>query len=197
MGETNVNDLSIDKLTIGGVAITATPAEINQLAGQGAVAADVAKLHAIAATAAEIDAVARAASQGAEGLRRMMVAVARYDFSVDGGAISAIGSGVTIPDNAIICGGFVDVDQTCTSAGADAGTMAISVQGANDIVSAVAISDGTHPWDAGLHAIIPKANTPESTGVKLTAAREITFTIATQAFTAGKFTVFLEYLQGS
>lgn len=197
MGETNLSALLIDSLTIGGVALTATPTELNQLAGQGLTAADAAKVHAIAATAAELDAAARAAIQGAEGLHRKMVAVARYDFAVDGGAIGDIASGVSIPDNAIICGGFVDVDQTCTTAGADAGTMAIKAQGANDIVSAIAVSDGTNPWGAGLHAIIPKGNTPESTGIKLTAAREITFTIATQAFTAGKFTVFLEYLQGS
>ena len=122
------------------------------------------------------------------------MAKAEYDFAVHGGAISAIGLGVTIPDNAMIVGGYVDCVVTATSAAADAGTGAISVQGANDIVSAIAISDGTNPWDApGRKAIVPKANTPETTSIKLTADREITFTIATQVWTAGNFIVYLFY----
>jgi hypothetical protein len=128
-----------------------------------------------------------------EGIRRLQCARAVYDFAVNGGTIGAkVLVGDTIPDNAVIQGGFVDVITTCTSAGADAGTMAIHVEAANDIVSAVAINAATD-WDAGLHAIIPKFNTPETTSVKTTAARAITGTIAVQNFTAGKFIVFLYY----
>ena len=134
---------------------------------------------------------------GMDGLGNLRVARATYDFAVNGGAISAINLGVTIPDNAIVCGGFIDVITTCITAGADAGTMAISIQAANDIVSAVAVSAGGNAWDAGLHAIVPKANTPETTGIKLTADRAITATIATQVFTAGKFVVYLYYLEGA
>ena len=36
-------------------------------------------------------------------------AKAEYDFAVDGGAVSAIGLGVTIPDNSIILDGFVEI----------------------------------------------------------------------------------------
>jgi hypothetical protein len=130
----------------------------------------------------------------ADGLGMIRLAKATWDFAEHGGAIGAHGLGVTLPDNAIVVGGFVDVITTCATAGADAGTMAIHVQGANDIVAAVAVNDAGKPWDAGLHAIVPKANTPESTGIKLTAPREITATIAGQAFTAGKFVVFLYYV---
>lgn len=126
----------------------------------------------------------------------MQVAKATYDFAVNGGGTGAKNLGVTIPDNSIVCGGFIDVITTCTTAGADAGTMAVSIQSANDIVSAIAVSDVSNPWDAGLKPIVPKANTPESTGIKLTANRAITATIATQAFTAGKFVVYLYYLPG-
>jgi glycine betaine/choline ABC-type transport system substrate-binding protein len=59
----------------------------------------------------------------------------------------------------------------------------------------VAISTGTS-WDAGFQAIIPKNNTPESTGIKLTAAREITATVAVEALTAGKCDIFVEYVEG-
>jgi hypothetical protein len=151
---------------------------------------------AVTSSAAELNLVDGAAAPGADGLGFLRVARATYDFAEHGGAISAIGLGVTLPDNAIVIGGFVDVVTTATTAGADAGTMAIHVQTANDIVSAVAVSNGANPWDEGLHAIVPKANTPESTGIKLTAAREVTATIAGQAFTAGKFHVFLYYLVG-
>jgi hypothetical protein len=128
------------------------------------------------------------------GLGYLRVAKATYDFAVHGGAIGAINLGVTIPAKAIVCGGFIEVLTTCTTAGADAGTMAISVEGANDIVTATAVSAGGDIWDAGKRAIIPKANTPELTGVKTTVARPITATIATQAFTAGKFNVFLFFV---
>lgn len=133
----------------------------------------------------------------ADGLGLLRVAKATFDPSATAGmrTIAAHGLGVTIPDNAIVCGGFVEVLTTFTSA-TDAGTVALMVQGANDIVSAIAISNGGNPWDAGLHAIIPKANTPESTGIKLTAAREITATVAVEALTAGKATIFLAYVQG-
>jgi len=131
----------------------------------------------------------------ADGAGMLRLARATYDFAEHGGAIGAHGLGVTLPDNAVVVGGFVDVVTTCIAAGADAGTMAIHVQTAGDIHVA-AVADGTAggAWGAGLHAIIPKANTPEATGIKLTATREITVTIATQAVTAGKFVVFLYYV---
>ncbi len=151
---------------------------------------------AVTSSAAELNLVDGASAPNADGLGFFRVARATYDFAEHGGAIGAINLGVTVPDDAVVCGGFVDVKTTCTTAGADAGTMALHVQGAGDIVAAIAVSDGTNPWDAGLKAIVPKANTPESTGIKLTAARAITATIAGQAFTAGKFTLFLYYLVG-
>lgn len=134
----------------------------------------------------------------ANGLGTMRVARATFDPSGTVGhrTIGAHLMGVTIPDNAIVFGGFVDVDVTLTSA-TDAATVAVSVQGANDIVSAIAISNGGNPWDAGLHAVVPKINTPESTGIKLTAAREITITVAVEALLTGHFTVFLPYVIGA
>tara|TARA_R110002020_G_scaffold45737_2_gene130645 strand:+ start:9134 stop:9667 length:534 start_codon:yes stop_codon:yes gene_type:complete len=121
-------------------------------------------------------------------------AKAGYDFSVDAGAVSAIDLGVTIPDNAIIVGGFIEVVTTCTTASTDGGTMAISVEGANDIVTATAVSAGGNIWDAGLHDIIPDST--GSTAVKTTQARNVTATIASHAFTDGKFNVWLEYVIG-
>lgn len=109
---------------------------------------------------------------------------------------AAHGLGVILPKDAIILGGFVEVITTfqSTAGGTDKATIAISVLSANDIVAAVAIETGT-PWDAGFQAIIPKFNTPESTSIKLTAAKEITATVATAALTAGKLWVHLFYIQ--
>lgn len=128
-----------------------------------------------------------------DALSNLRVARATFDFDVDGGTVAAHGLGVTIPDNAIIVGGFYDVITKFESPTTDQAVLAIHVEGANDIVTAVEINTGT-PWDAGLRAIIPKATTPESTGVKTTAAREITVTITVEAITVGKFVLFLEYV---
>jgi hypothetical protein len=131
------------------------------------------------------------AMEDVDGLRLAKVAFATYDFAVDGGAISAIGLGVTLPDNSIVYGGFVDKITTCTSA-TDAGTMAIHANAANDIVTATAISSGT-TWDAPGRLALTEVMTAATT-LKLTAAREITATIAVEAFTAGKFMVVLYYV---
>lgn len=48
-------DFAASSLAIGGTAVTDSAAELNALAGQGMVAADVAKLHAITSTAAELN----------------------------------------------------------------------------------------------------------------------------------------------
>ena len=92
-------------------------------------------------------------------------------------------------------GGFYDVNTAFTSASTNTGEIAISVQAANDILSTLAVSDaklGT----IGRKAIVPKANTPESTSVKTSAAKEITCTVAVAALTAGKLTGYLYYVEG-
>lgn len=109
--------------------------------------------------------------------------------------IAAHSTGVTLPIHAIVVGGFIDVNTLFTSAGGNAGTIAISVEGANDIISAAAVSGAPYST-IGRKAITPKANTPESTSVKTTAARAITCTVAGQILTAGKLTGYLYYIEG-
>lgn len=147
---------------------------------------------------APVAGLAAALAGEAAGLGLFRVARAEFNPSLTAGmrTIAAHGLGQTLPDNAIICGGFHDVITTFTSA-TDAATIAISAQGANDLVSALAISNGANIWDAGLHPLIPKANTPETTGIKLTAAREITATVAVEALTAGKSVIYVLYLPGA
>lgn len=127
--------------------------------------------------------------------------VARFVFDVDGtdsadadnSAVGAHGTGVTIPDAAIVVGGFFDVTTAFTTSAS--GTLAISVNGANDIQTATIVSSA--PFSTtGRKAIVPKANTPESTSIKLTDDREITCTVAVGALTAGVLSGYLYYVEG-
>jgi hypothetical protein len=68
-----------------------------------------------------------------------------WDFAVDGGAISTIGSGVFFPDNAVVYESAIDVITTCTSSG-DAGTMALTSTNIT-IDAAIAISAATAQVD--------------------------------------------------
>ena len=122
--------------------------------------------------------------------------------------IAAHGLGVYIPINAIITKVWYDVITTLTSA-TDAATIALHLQTAGDLVAAIAISDATNVWDAGMHGskvgypnfgadaahdtAVEVAALFAGTFVKMTAEREITATVAVEALTAGKVNVFVEY----
>lgn len=129
--------------------------------------------------------------------------VAWFEFDVDeedsdgdlNAEIGAHGVGVTLPAHAIVVGGFVDVNTPFTSDSTDAGTIAIHAEGANDIVSAAAVSGAPYST-IGRKAIIPKANTPESTSVKTSEAREITCTVAVEELLTGKLSGYLYYVEG-
>jgi hypothetical protein len=128
--------------------------------------------------------------------------VARFEFDteaedsagVDNTTVAAHGTGVTIPQYAIVVGGFVDVNEPFGSAD-DSAQIAIKVEGANDIISAAAVSGAPYST-IGRKAIVPKANTPESTSVKTTVAREITCTVSVQALEVGKLTGYLYFVDG-
>ena len=138
-------------------------------------------------------------------------AVATFDPSANTSQrpVAAYGLGVYLPTKAIITKVWVDVVTTFTSASADAGTIALHVQAADDIVTAIAISDASNVWDAGMHgskigfpnlgadaahdSALEVAALFTGTYLKLTAVREITATVATAALTAGKANVYVEY----
>lgn len=108
-------------------------------------------------------------------------------------AIGAHGTGITIPSGSLVIGGVFIVDTLFTSEDTNTGTIAISVESAADIQAAAAVSGAPYST-TGKKAIIPKINTPESTSILLTAEREITFTVAVAALTAGKLHGFLIYV---
>ena len=128
------------------------------------------------------------------GLGNLRVARFVFDAAVIANRpIGPHGTGVFVPANAIVCGGFVEVNTAVTG---DAGaTLAISIKAANDIISATAV--GGAPYSTiGIKAIVPKVNTPESTGIKLAAAKEIVCTVAVAALLTGKLNGYIVYLEG-
>jgi hypothetical protein len=133
---------------------------------------------------------------GDDGLGVLRVAKFTFDAGVVANrTIAAHGTGVVLPPYAIVVGGFFDVNTLFTSNGANAGTIAIMVEGAADIQAAAAVS-GVPYSSIGRKPIVPKANTPESTAVKTSAAKEITCTVAVQTLLTGKLTGYLYYIEG-
>lgn len=146
---------------------------------------------AITPTAAEINVLDKG-----DGVRLTGLIRATYDFAVNGGAVGTIDLGVTVPDNAIIYDGCVEVITTCTSPTTDDATIAIQTEAANDIVTAVAIDTGT-PWDAGFREIIPDSvYASNGDWVKMTSAKNVKVVVGVEDLTAGKFVVLLRYMDG-
>ena len=124
--------------------------------------------------------------------------VARFTFDaavVANRPIGAHATGIKLPAQAIVVGGFFDVNTVFTSDATDAGTIAISVQAANDVQAAAAVSGAPYST-VGRKAIVPKANTPESTSLKASVERDITVTVAVEPLLTGKLTGYLYYIEG-
>lgn len=158
------------------------------------------KLNALTATAAEINAVADGYTLSTDGAGYLQVA--RFTFDPSGVAadrtVAAHTLGPTIPDNSVILGGYIEILTGFASAN-DSATIALSVNAANDLVTATAISSGTF-WDAVAgKVVVPDALNAAgvATAIKLTAARQVTATVGTQALTAGKLVGWLFYVVGA
>lgn len=119
-------------------------------------------------------------------------AIYEYDFTADGGAVGsipmrAIGGGIPLPSGASILDTVIEVLTILTGATA---TAAVQAEAANDVVSAAAISGA--PWSTtGRKAGVPVS---AATSVKTTAARTPTVVVGTANLTAGKFRLYVEYL---
>lgn len=148
------------------------------------------------------------------GLSTKYIATAIYDTAANDSAgvsnktIASHGLGVFLPINAIIVNAYYKVVTTFTSA-TDAGTIALTAQSAGDLKAAIAISDASNVYDAGVAGCLPgsyaEATVAGDTAVldaarkaasfiSLTAQRELTATVAVEALTAGKLVLFVEYV---
>ena len=155
----------------------------------------------------------------AGGIYPPRVAVAVFDTAgkdssgASNKTVAAHGLGVYVPKGAIVTRAWYRVVTTFTSAGSDAGTIALSVASAGDLKAAIAISDSTNVWDQANHGCLPgnpaEATVSGDTGIlaaarmaatylgPLSAEKEITATVATQALTAGKLILFVEFVQAA
>ena len=134
------------------------------------------------------------AAQDAINNGTLKIAKFEFDAGIEANrTVAAHGTGVILPTGAIVVGGFFSVNTKFTSASTNTGTIAISVEGANDIQTAAAVSGAPYSTTGG-KAIVPKINTPESTSIVLTEDREITCTVATAALLTGKLTGVLIYI---
>lgn len=140
------------------------------------------------------DYIANPIQEGLTG-RGQKVACGKYDFTVDGGAVStiALGGGTFIPAGVTIVGGFIDVTVAATSGGA--ATFGIQVEAAGDIVAA---GTGFASLALGRRNVLPAlasgSATANTLAVRTSVARDISLVIAAAALTAGKFSVVLFYL---
>ena len=114
-----------------------------------------------------------------------------YSFARHGGAISSIALG-RLPAGTSVIGGYMNVETAPVGAGASIG---VTLEAAGDIVAVAAIVGA--PWSTtGKKAIAPKRNTPETTNVTTTVARDLLFVISAAVLTAGKVQLHLE-VQGA
>lgn len=117
---------------------------------------------------------------------KLMTAHARYDFAVDGGAVSTIvpSNSAIIPDNAIITNVFHSTTTALTSGGS--ATLAITAGGVT--LNAAVAFDNADYADEGVIANAVNDKTTSATGIQ--------FVIATAALTAGVVDVYVQYYVG-
>ncbi len=116
----------------------------------------------------------------------LRVAHALYDYTVDQGATCTPANSDTIPANAVVHGGVVNVTVAATAAGA--ATVAIGTaagSAANSILTATAIASLT------LDAVLKTSCA--ATPFKMSVAGKINLTIATGPLTAGQIEVWVIY----
>lgn len=105
-----------------------------------------------------------------------------WNFATNGGAIGTIPLGVTLPNNAIITSVVTDV--TTATTGTATGTIQLNVPTDGNLGVATVSNNQT----AEVVQVIPTSPT------KLTGARQLQATIATQTFTAGVITWSVTYI---
>lgn len=116
---------------------------------------------------------------------RQSLAIAYYDYAVDGGAIGAHKLGVKIPAGAVISQASINVTEEIVET---TSTVALHCEDANNIYTgAVILGTGFKATNVTGAATAMVGN--------IAADCEVTATIAVAPVTAGKFWVFIEYFR--
>lgn len=119
------------------------------------------------------------------------VVQATYDVSKMGGGTATYNL-IKLNQGCRVIGGYVDISGTPTAASGTP-TLAIQVQSANDLITAASVLGA--PWSTVQKTgITPKANTPESTSITLTADRNVAAVVAAAPLSAGIVSIFLEVI---
>ncbi len=178
-----------------------TVAGVEVISDAGAIVGDIqATAGSIGTAEIAADAVTEvkvADSDGTGGLYLEKYALAVYDFAVDGGTEGTItlADTATLPDNAVVTAVEYDVITTCTSS-SDAATIKLNLPTDGDLTTAIAISDASNSWDAGVFSATSAAGafTNDPASVKTTAARALQIiTAGGQDLTAGKIVFKVRY----
>lgn len=134
-----------------------------------------------------------------EGTTGVKTLVAEYDFAVDGGTVGSktlrgiAGNGNSIPAGSTVVGGYLEVLTAFTSASTNTGTVALTLEGAGDLVVGTAQPVSGAPLSTtGRKDILPDST--GDTSVRTTVARSVVATVAIAAITAGKLRVHLRYV---
>ena len=117
-----------------------------------------------------------------------------YNFNSNGGLQGTINLTGTIPNNAIIIGGFVDII-TSFSSSSNSASCSLSLESTDDLVASIAINNGSSPWSIGIKSIVP--NGTGGNAIKLSSDNTVDLAISSEDLTAGTFDLWLEYLIGS
>ena len=121
-----------------------------------------------------------------DGLTVKSIARATYSFAVDGGTTGTVISlDATIPDNAIVTDGYIDVTTALLPV---TSTVALQLNTANDIYSA---STNLAVGGVAIFATVPVGTA--ATSVKMTNDNAVGVLLNAAAVTQGVFTVVLEY----
>lgn len=123
------------------------------------------------------------------GISPLRVAHAIYNFAVDGGLVSTITPVLTaaIPAYALIWGGIANPTTAVTSAGSL--TMAVGTSAGSSTTALLAATAKASLSIDALIALVPTLAAP----IKMTAAGNVTVTIAAAAATAGIVEIFVFY----
>lgn len=115
-----------------------------------------------------------------------------YDFATDAGAVGTLTlRGDKIPAGARVLSAVIDVT-TLVATTAGTGTVALGINSTTDLRTAVVV--GTAPA-INVTGAVNTASTRATAPITLTADKDVVATIATNAITAGAFTVLVEYLE--
>lgn len=135
-------------------------------------------------------------SAASEGQGQVGLVASVLDVAAGAPIVGPNPRGPFVPINAVPLRSYYFVETTFESPTADTATIGAGflVDDAEGLVAAVAIAAGGNAWDAGWHEGI-QDGAAANFGERLTAARQVNWPVGVEIPTAGKATMFVEYVE--